>query len=210
MIARLFAGNSRKPRGLLGRIVGNLMARANDYEARWTISLLNIQPDQHILEIGFGPGVAIQYASQKAAHGLVAGVDYSETMVQVARKRNAAAIKAGHIDLDFGEVSSLPYPDESFDTAFAIHCVYFWPRPIDALREVRRILKPGGLLAVTIMPKDKWPKERTPPPDLFTLYSNEEVAQSLSEAGFREVRVELCPQPEEFPGACVLGIKRAG
>jgi hypothetical protein len=68
-------------------------------------------------------------------------------------------------------------------------------------------LKPGGLLAVTSMPKGVWPKERTPPPDLFTLYSSDEVAQLLSEAGFREVRVELYPRPDEFPGACVLGVK---
>ena len=207
MIARLFAGKLRRPTGFLGRLVGNVMARGNEHEAGWTVSLLNIQPGQHILEIGFGPGVAIQYASQKAAHGLVAGVDYSETMVQVARKRSAAAIKAGRVDLKYGEVSSLPYPDASFDTAFTIHCIYFWAKPIDGLRELGRILKPGGLLAVTIMPKDKWLKERTPPPDVFTLYSIDEVAHLLSEAGFREVRVERYPRPDEFPGACVLGVK---
>jgi ubiquinone/menaquinone biosynthesis C-methylase UbiE len=207
MIARLFAGKFRRPTGFLGRLVGNVMARGNEHETGWTVSLLNIQAGQHILEIGFGPGVAIQYASQKAAHGLVAGVDYSETMVQAARKRNAAAIKAGQVDLKYGEVSSLPYPDASFDTAFTIHCIYFWAKPIDGLRELRRILKPGGLLAVTMMPKDEWPKERRPPPDLFTLYSSDVVAQLLSEAGFREVRVELYPRPDEFPGACVLGVK---
>jgi ubiquinone/menaquinone biosynthesis C-methylase UbiE len=207
MIARLVAGKYRRPTGFLGRLVGNVMARGNEHEARWTVLLLNIQPDQHILEIGFGPGVAIQYAAQKAVHGLVAGVDYSETMVQVARKRNAAGIRAGHVDLKHGEVLSLPYPDASFDSAFTIHCIYFWAKPLDGLQELRRILKPGGLLAVTIVPKDKWPEERTPPPDLFTLYSDGEVVQLLSEAGFREVRVELYPRPDEFPGACVLGVK---
>jgi hypothetical protein len=69
MIARLFAGKFRRPTGFLGRLVGNVMARGNAHEAGWTVSLLNIQPDQHILEIGFGPSVAIQSASQKAARG---------------------------------------------------------------------------------------------------------------------------------------------
>lgn len=207
MIGRLIAGKLRRPTGFFGRLVGNAMARGNEHEAGWTVSLLNIQPDQHILEIGFGPGVAIEYASQKAVRGLVAGIDYSETMVQVARKRNAAGIKAGHVNLKLGDVSSLPYPDASFDTAFTIHCIYFWAKPIDGLTELRRILKPGGLLAITIMPKDEWRKERTPPADLFTLYSSDEVAQLLLEAGFRDVRVELYPRPDEFPGACVLGVK---
>jgi len=207
MLARFFAGKFRRPTGFFGRLVGNVMARGNEHEAGWTVSLLNIQPDQHILEIGFGPGVAIEYASQKAVHGLVAGIDFAETMVQVARKRNAPAIKAGHVDLRQGEVSAMPYPDESFDTAFTIHCIYFWPKPIDALTEIRRILKQGGLVAVTIMPKDKWPKERTPPPDIFTLYGSDDVAQLLSEAGYRDVRVEPYPRPDEFPGACVLALK---
>jgi len=57
------------------------------------------------------------------------------------------------------------------------------------------------------MPKDKWPPERTPPPDVFTLYGTDEVAQLLSEAGYRDVRVEPYPRPDEFPGACVLGSK---
>ena len=207
MFAKLLARNFRKPTGILGRLVGNLMARGNEHEVRWTVSLLNIQPDQHILEIGFGPGVAIEYASQKAVHGLVAGIDFAETMVQVARKRNAPAIKAGRVDLRHGEVSAVPYANDSFDTAFAIHCIYFWPKPIEGLTEIRRVLRPGGLLAVTIMPKDKWPPERTPPPDVFTLYGTDEVAQLLSEAGYRDVRVEPYPRPDEFPGACVLGSK---
>jgi len=208
MFARLFAGQFRKPGRLFGRLVGNFMARGNEHEAGWTVSLLNIQPNDHLLEIGFGPGVAIQYASQKAANGLVAGIDFSATMVQVAAKRNAAALNAGRVDLRQGEVSALPFSDEAFDKAYTIHCIYFWAKPLDALREVRRVLKAGGLLAVTILPREEWSKKAPPvPPDIFTLYSGDEVAQLLVKAGYREVRVEMCPQPDKFPGGCVLGVK---
>ena len=119
------------------------MSRGNEPAIRWTISLLDIQPDDHILEIGFGPGVGIEYAAQKAAKGLVAGIDASETMVQVARKLNAAAIAAGTVDLKHGEVSSLPYEDDSFDKIMTIHCIYFWADAIACLQEIRRILKPN-------------------------------------------------------------------
>jgi ubiquinone/menaquinone biosynthesis C-methylase UbiE len=207
MIARFFAGQFRKPGRLLGRLVGSFMARGNEYEAGWTVSLLNIQPNEHILEIGFGPGVAIQHASQKAVNGLVAGIDFSATMVQVAAKRNAAGLKAGRVDLRQGEVSSPPFPDEGFDKAYTIHCIYFWAKPLDDLRELRRVLKAGGLLAVTIMPADQWSNARPAPPDIFTLYTADEIAHLLLEAGYRDVRVEMCPQPDKFPGACVLAIK---
>jgi cyclopropane fatty-acyl-phospholipid synthase-like methyltransferase len=107
MIGRFIATQFRKPSGLLGRLIGNGMARSNEPEARWTIDLLTIQPDTRVLEIGVGPGVAIHYAAQQAVQGHVSGIDYSETMVQVARKRNASAIRSGLVDLTHGDVRAL-------------------------------------------------------------------------------------------------------
>ena len=197
----------RNPSGLFGRFIGNGMARRNDYDARWTVSLLDIHPDDHILEIGFGPGVSTQYASEKATTGLVVGIDHSETMVQAARRRNADAIKAGRIELKQGDVASVPYPDESFDKVFSIHSIYFWERPVDCLKELRRVLKPDGLLAITIKPKDKWTEAQRRETSSSTLYFSTDLTQLFSKAGFHDVRVEVCPEQDKFPGECVLGIK---
>jgi ubiquinone/menaquinone biosynthesis C-methylase UbiE len=207
MFARFMAGKFRNPTGVFGRIVGNIMARGNETEIKWTVTLLNIQPADHVLEVGFGPGVGIQYAALKATQGLVAGLDYSQTMVKVAGKLNADAIKVGQVNLRQGDVALLPYPAGAFDKAFAVHCIYFWPRPMDGLTELHRVLKPGGRLAITILPRDKWPAERKPPADLFTLYNGSEIAQMLSEADFRDERVEDSPDSDKFPGNCVLGMK---
>ena len=95
------------------------MARQNEREARWTVELLAIQPDARVLEIGFGPGVAIQYAAKRATRGHVSGIDYSETMLTIARTRDAAGIANGVVDLREGDVQSLPYADDSFDRAFS-------------------------------------------------------------------------------------------
>jgi SAM-dependent methyltransferase len=183
MIGRLIASQFRKPSGLVGRLIGNGMARGNEPEARWTIDLLNLQPDTRVLEIGFGPGVAIQYAAEQAAQGHVSGIDYSETMLQVARKRNVSAIRNGLVDLTLGDVRFLPYMDESFDRAFTIHCIYFWAEPTACLRKIRRVLRANGVLAITILPKDKWPPRRTPPTDVFRLYRGSDVAQLVADAG---------------------------
>ena len=207
MIGRYIASQFRTPSGLLGRLIGNGMARGNEAEARWTVDLLNIQPDTQVLEIGFGPGVAIQYAADQATQGHVSGIDYSKTMVQVARKRNASAIKNGLVDLTHGDVRSLPYMDESFDRAFSIHCIYFWAEVTACLREIRRVLRANGVLAITILPKDKWSPRRTPPTDVFNLYRGSEIAQLVVDAGFRDARVEDYPQPDRFPGQCILASK---
>ena len=207
MIGRFVAGQFRRPRGLVGRLVGQGMVRGNAYEVRWTVALLDLQPADHILEIGFGPGIGIQQAAAQATAGIVMGIDYSITMVHTARRRNAAAIRAGRVVLTHGNVAALPYPDAAFDKAFTIHCIYFWADPQACLTEVRRVLKPSGRVAVTIMPKDRWPPSRTAPPDLFTLYTPDEVARLLSLAGFRDVRVEHSPEPDQFPGASIIGVK---
>jgi ubiquinone/menaquinone biosynthesis C-methylase UbiE len=125
----------------------------------------------------------------------------------MARHRNVAAIRARRVVLTHGNVVALPYPDAAFGKAFTIHCIYFWAHPQACLREVRRVLKPGGRLAVTIMPKDQWSPQRTPPPDLFTLYTGSEVTQLLAKAGFRDVRMESSPESDQFPGACIIGLK---
>jgi ubiquinone/menaquinone biosynthesis C-methylase UbiE len=111
------------PSGLFGKFIGNGMARRNVYDAEWTVSLLNIQPHHHILEIGFGPGVSTQMASEKASQGFVAGIDHSRTMVQAASQRNAAAIRSGRMELKYGDVTSLSYPDQSFDIVFSLHSI---------------------------------------------------------------------------------------
>ena len=207
MVGRFIAGQLRKPRGFFGRMIGNGLARSNAHEAQWTVSLLKLQPDSRVLEVGFGPGVAVQHAAELAPRGLVAGVDFSNAMVRLARKRNQSAIAAGRVDLRLGDVAALPFADAAFDAAYSIHCIYFWPQPLAGLRELRRVLKSDGLLAITILPRDKSPKERTPPVDLFTLYESSDVAHLLSSAGFRDVRMEAYPRPDEFAGECILGVK---
>src|SRR5688572_26587830 len=112
MIARYIARQFSQPSGLLGRVIGRGMAGRNEREARWTVDLLAIQPDARVLEIGFGPGVAIQYAAERATRGHVSGIDYSEVMLKIARKRNATAIANGVVDLTKGDARSLPYPDD--------------------------------------------------------------------------------------------------
>ena len=193
------------PSGFIGKFIGNRMAKGNFYDAQWTMSLLDIQPHYRILEIGFGPGVSTQIAGEKASKGFVAGIDHSSTMVQAASKRNADAIRSGRMELNQDDVASLPYPDESFDLAFSLHSIYFWQNPVDSLKQLRRVLKPGGLLAITIQPKDKW--EPNVDANIMTLYFGRDLVSMFSDAGYRQVHMEIPPQEDKAPLECIIGLK---
>ncbi|HLH21124.1 MAG TPA: class I SAM-dependent methyltransferase [Chloroflexota bacterium] len=142
----LFAQFAR-PSGPLGRVAGWLMART-DADDRWIVDLLDVQPDDRVLEIGFGPGVAIALLAARATAGIVVGVDPSDVMAQQAARRNRAAVRAGRVALAQGSATALPFGAAQFTKACAIHALYFWS-PLDAaLREAYRVLAPGGLLVL--------------------------------------------------------------
>jgi ubiquinone/menaquinone biosynthesis C-methylase UbiE len=193
------------PSGLFGKFIGNGMAKRNIYHAQWTVSLLDIQPQQRVLEIGFGPGVSTQIVAEKASQGFVAGIDHSQTMIQAASQRNAKAIQTGRMELKQGEVGSLPYPDESFDIVLSLHSIYFWQNPVECLREIKRVLRPDGRLAITIQPKDKWVQNVDD--KVMTLYFGKDLASMFSEAGYRNVRVQIPPAEDRKSLECVIGVK---
>jgi len=193
------------PSGLFGKFIGNGMAKRNIYHAQWTVSLLDIQPQQRVLEIGFGPGVSTQIVAEKASQGFVAGIDHSQTMIQAASQRNAKAIQTGRMELKQGEVGSLPYPDESFDIVLSLHSIYFWQNPVECLREIKRVLRPDGRLAITIRPKDKWVQNVDD--KVMTLYFGKDLASMFSEAGYRNVRVQIPPAEDRKSLECVIGEK---
>ncbi len=202
----------RQPTGLVGRWVGNKMAQQHGAENAWTVELLDLQPSDRVIEIGFGPGIGIEAAASLATRGLVAGVDLSRAMVAAARRRNIEAVRAGKVDLRHADAAHIPYPDESFNKAFSIHSIYFWREPVLALIEIYRVLKPNGLLALTVLPKEKWSPDETGAlgaPDCRP-YSGDELLIMLSDAGFTGACIEVDPTPGVPANFSVMGRKPGG
>jgi len=196
----------RRPTGILGGIVGRRMMQQHEPENAWTVSLLDVQPSDAILEIGFGPGGTIERLARLATNGQIAGIDFSRTMVNMAQRRNAAAIKAGRVKLHYGDVAKLPFADGMFDKIVSIHSLYFWPDPPCALAEIQRVLKPSGTLVLTFLPRERWPGGGSGT-ELCRIYSPEDVLELLEQVGFTSLRSERGPIPEQFREIAVVGRK---
>lgn len=163
-----------RPSGLLGRVGARLMSRINADVAAAVVDELDVAPTDAVLEVGFGPGVGIERAAAAATDGFVAGVDYSETMVERAVRRNETAIEEGRVDLRYGSATDLPFEDASFDEAFSINSIHVWPNPRAGLTEIYRVLKPGGTVAITLTD--------------HAGQTDEPVGRLLRESGFETVR----------------------
>ena len=103
LLIRMFG----RPKGTLGRLGGIRLARVNRDAAAQVIELLDVRPDDKVLEVGFGPGVAIQLLLQRLPTGSVAGVDRSQEMVGQAAARNSDALRNRRVDLHYGSAEPL-------------------------------------------------------------------------------------------------------
>jgi ubiquinone/menaquinone biosynthesis C-methylase UbiE len=149
----------------------------------WTVSLLEIQRHDRVLEIGFGPGIAVREISRLAVEGYVCGLDHSEEMLRQATKRNAAAIRMGRVDLRLGSVDCLPVFAEPFEKVLAVNAIMFREQMIDRLKELRRVMRPGGRIAIAHQPRGPGATDAT------AEARGDEIAAALTQAGFSEVRV---------------------
>ena len=205
-ILRAFIENHAHPSGFVGMLAALHMIHDNRDANYWTVGLLDIKPTDHVLEIGFGPGLAIQKVAAIVSKGLVAGVDSSETMLKLAQKRNAASIAAGRVELKKGDVSALPCSSDSFDKALAVNVIYFMANPVADLQELYRVMKPGGRAALFLEAKEKLAKMGALLDGVYTLYTAEQVVQLLNQAGFTRAWFETRVFNYGV-GICVIGEK---
>lgn len=183
----------RKPTRWVGRLFLWTMNQSHSALTGWGLSHVQIGTEFAILDVGCGGGRTVQRLARAASQGRVAGIDYSIGSVEASRATNAELVQTGRVDIQQASVSKLPFPDSAFDLVTAVETHYYWPDLPGDIREILRVTKPGGLLAV-IAETYKGARNDFVQRPVMTLLrakvmSADEHRRWFEDAGFREVQV---------------------
>jgi ubiquinone/menaquinone biosynthesis C-methylase UbiE len=138
----------QKPSGWLGRVIVWNMNSRHSKVTDWGLSHVAIKPADSILDVGCGGGRTISKLAAMASDGKIYGLDYSDVCIAMARKLNARSIKEGRVEIREGTVSELPFNNEVFDLVTAVETHFWWPDIPLGMRQIRRVLKPGGTFII--------------------------------------------------------------
>jgi ubiquinone/menaquinone biosynthesis C-methylase UbiE len=204
---RILASQLRRPHGWFGAlVVSRVMNRVNRRITVTTLDLLDIHPEHHVLEIGFGGGIGLGEVLRRVPKGAVSGVDISTTALSKAQRRFHKEVDSGRLRLHSGDVCQLPFPDHAFDRVLTINTIYFWPDTAKGMNEIYRVLKPGGVAAVSIRSGEKMRQHGVTKYN-FTLFSGEDVSRIMQQSGFKNVRVDHRDPEHWYDQVIVLGTR---
>lgn len=138
----------QKPSGWFGRLIVRNMNSRHSKLTDWGLTHVAVKPQDTVLDVGCGGGKTVSKLAALANGGKVFGLDYSDASLAVARKLNARQIERGQVEIQEGSVLQLPFHRDTFDLVTAVETHFWWPDIPAGVREILRVLKPGGSLLI--------------------------------------------------------------
>jgi len=179
---RFLARQFSHPEGLAGRLLlGPLLNHIGGQMMRDAFFALDVEPGEPCLDLGFGGGALVERMLKAGA--TVTGVDRSAAMVARAQARFAQGMASGRACFLEASADALPLPDRSVQKAASVNALYFWPDLLVVMRELARVVQPGGRLVLgfqTAAAVRSWPGHVHG----FHAFEDAEISHAVSEAGF--------------------------
>lgn len=173
-----------------GAYEGGFTARWRDPIQNGSFEALELTAEDRLLDVGCGTGAASRRAA--AIAGSVVGVDLSSEMLREARQFARAIDNITFLQAD---AEALPFADASYTAILCTNSFHHYPNPASALRQMARVLAPGGRMAIGDPCADVWTVRvadvllKRIEPGHIRLYRSDEMARLLYGAGLKDVRV---------------------
>nr|NQU92811.1 class I SAM-dependent methyltransferase [Bacteroidota bacterium] len=202
-----FSKQARKPTGIFGRFyMSRVFEKGNLEMNTFTKETLSINKDEYILEIGCGTGLLLKEIANDLDKGFIEGIDFSKTMVSIARKKNKKHINNKKVIIQVGDFDEFIFKENYYDKIYSVNTIYFWKNPIVTISKIFDLLKPNGMLVLGFHDKVEM-EEMNLNEDIFQLYSSKDVIKLLSIDG-KLNNVEIISKRGLLKiNYCAIGIK---
>ena len=195
MIANLY-NTIRQPARYSGKLASWLLPMKGKQRSDWTIEQLNIQPYQHILEVGYGTGHTLQEVAHRLKVGFLAGIDHSVPMYQQAYQRNKRFIRQQLLQLHIGDLSELSYPPHYFHSIYGSNPYFLGQEPQLEFMRLSSLLKSRGRLVMVFQPREARKEEAI-------RQTGERIREDYAAAGLTDIRIEY---RDMYPVTCIAAV----
>ena len=182
------------PAGDAGRDMILRMNREHGPLRAWGLS--HIPVGRSVLDVGCGGGAALSELAERFPEAKLAGCDVSPLAIETASALNEAHVRSGRMTFHLCGVPDLPFADGAFDTVFSVESLYFWPDALAGLKEIRRVLAPGGaFMTVLEMVGGAMNERQLAIVEHLKMFcpTRDELAELMKAAGFADVKVDFEP-----------------
>lgn len=195
------------PHGPIGHVVVALTPLFHGWFYPRVARVLDLRSDDDVLDVACGSG---HFLKKYAAHvRSIAGIDLSPVMVKAATRANRHRVAAGTAEFVVGDASAMPWQDSRFSAACIMGSFFAFPRPQEVLRELHRVLRPGGRMVVLVewnaddgldhrKEVERWGMQ---------LLGEDEVRSIVEEAGFSAIRITHARGPSMPKMLIICGAK---
>jgi ubiquinone/menaquinone biosynthesis C-methylase UbiE len=202
-----FSKQAKRPSGIFGRFfMSRIFDKGNLELNSFVKETLAINKSDHILEIGCGTGSLLKLIANELENGIVEGIDFSKTMISIAKKKNKKHISKKKAIIRLGNFDELQFEKNSYDKIFSVNTIYFWKSPVSTISKVSDLLKANGMMVLGFHSKEEMEKMDLDE-NIFQLYSLQDVVHLLkADEILKEVEI-MSKKGQGKVNYCAIGIK---